>query len=98
MYKSSQSSSGGSQLIAYVIFFGFWALVAETGGCSVESGRFSSAMRQEGLTEPTQGEYDWFECGYGDVWVSSFRAKRGEMPVNGTACCGIFKGCTLRWR
>ncbi len=100
MYRSSESSSSGAwaQLIAYAIFFGFWAMVAEMGGCAVEEGRFRNAIRNEGLTEAVQSDYDWFECGYGDVWVSSFRAKRGEAPIAGTACCGIFKGCAVRWQ
>lgn len=91
--------------------------VAKAGGCSPSDGRFAGSMRSEGLHDAKRHGYDFFECGYGDVWVEGFTAKRTEvvegekivlggelvelpmthMSVDGTLCCGIFKGCTVRW-
>jgi len=93
------------EILGYLGLFFVWWVVASFGGCSVSESRFKNAMRNEGLVDATQGEYDFFECGYGDVWVSSFTARRpakkdnvdGTFAVQGTACCGLIKGCTVRW-
>jgi hypothetical protein len=39
-----------------------------------------------------------FACGKGDTYANSFTAQnpRGDQ-VSGVVCCGIFKGCTVRF-
>ena len=84
-----------------------WSTVAAFGGCSVNDDRFHKAIRNQGLEDPVKHGYNFFECGYGDVWNEGFTAKRpltGEPgtprvreTVSGTVCCGILKGCTVRW-
>ncbi len=98
--KSSASNySGGlGKAIVYAIALPIFFVVAESGGCSVNEQRFQRAARNEGLTEAVQSsDYDYFECGSGGWWVGHMDAKRGDVPVSGTLCCGIFKGCTIRW-
>lgn len=97
-----------AQVVTSLAFIFIYVIVAEAGGCSVSDGRFQNTMRNEGLVDPVQDDYDWFECGYGDTWVSSFHAQRPQvvedgqpmtrLSVDGTLCCGIFKGCTIRWQ
>ena len=63
-------------------------------------------MKNEGIIEAEQGEYDFWECGYGDTWVSHFEGrkflfneegKKLRRRVDGTVCCGLMKGCTICW-
>lgn len=103
---SSSSDSSGTGLIAYIIGVLIFCSFAECGACEVSDYRFNNATKNEGLQDVKNlNNYDYFECGYGDLWVSSFAAERkstdGETvtshSVNGTVCCGILKGCTVRW-
>lgn len=91
-----------NQFMLYLAVMFTWFAIAKSGGCAVEGGRFKTTIRQEGLYESVQGPYDFWECGYGDTWVSSFTAKRptpeGTLSVSGTMCCGMMKGCTIRWQ
>lgn len=43
-------------------------------------------------------DHGYFMCGRGDVSAIKFTAinPRGDV-VNGTVCCGWFKGCTVRF-
>ncbi len=102
MYETPSSSSNlgdfAYKLIGYAISLTLFFITAEAGGCSVDAERFQNAARNEGLTDAVQGsDYDYFECGSGDWWVDHIDAKRGDVPVSGTVCCGILKGCTIRW-
>ncbi len=105
MYETPKKKSHAPELsdntyraIGYAIMLPIFFAVAESGGCSVNAERFQNAARSEGLTDAVQGaDYDYFECGSGDWWVDHIDAKRGAVPVSGTVCCGIFKGCTIRW-
>lgn len=87
------------------ILFGLHFLTSQMGGCSPSDNRFNQAIVNSGLEDSTRKGYDYFECGYGDVWVEGFTAKRPNLgtdpvtrsTVTGTVCCGILKGCTVRW-
>ena len=97
---SRYDNDGGSgSALGTVFFIMVYALFAAMGACSVSEERFDKTMRNEGFVTSSQGGYDFWECGYGDTWVSSFSAVRAdtERRVSGTVCCGIFKGCTVRW-
>lgn len=84
----------------YLIFIGVYLMAITMGACNVDEVRFDNVMQSEGYEDVTQGKYDWFECGWGDELNSSFRAKNVStgLRVNGTVCCGVFKGCTVRWQ
>jgi hypothetical protein len=92
-----QRNENGWGFVVYLGGILLYAFFASMGACSNSEVRFDSAMRNEGFTQSVQGGYDFWECGVGDVWVNGFVAKRGEQRVSGTVCCGIFKGCTVRW-
>jgi len=103
----TRSSSSGWSLIWPLAYIFLYVTVAKYGGCSPSEVRLQGAMHSEGLQDVSRKGYDFFECGTGDVWVESFRAKRPEVvepgkpltrvTVEGTLCCGILKGCTIRW-
>ena len=98
MYSVKTSSGDGwYSTMAYILVLAPWVVLPACGACSVSEPRFDKVMESEGLTEARPAGYDWFECGTGDVWVSSFTAKRDDKRVEGTACCGWIKGCTVRW-
>lgn len=104
---SDRDSSSGVSLLALTIFTVVHFCVAKAGGCDPSDERLRKSMKAEGLEDVQTHGYDFFECGYGDVWVEGFTAKRPEVveagapmtrvTVDGTLCCGIFKGCTIRW-
>lgn len=57
------------------------------------------ALVKSGFSNVEIGEdHAFFECGSGDMSSMSFTADnpRGDR-VNGTVCCGWFKGCTVRF-
>jgi len=100
------SDSSSFLSVVYAVFLVVYCIVAASGGCSPDKARFRTAMQSSGLTNPTKQGYDFFECGYGDVWVEAFTAHSAQLSesaevkdvvVKGTMCCGIFKGCTVRW-
>jgi len=103
---SDSSSSSGYTFVGWLIMICLHFVLASAGACGVDDGRFLQAIQASGLTKPVKRGYDFFECGYGDVWVESFTAqqflpsKEGDIlgaSVQGTMCCGILKGCTIRW-
>lgn len=73
----------------------------------MDEGRFQNTLRSEGIRNGQDTGFNFFECGYGDEWVSGFTGdvtrtrKDGEgvetLTVSGTVCCGLLKGCTVRW-
>lgn len=94
------------KFVSYVVVIGFYLAIISSGACDVESARFQTTLRNEGIQQGVSTGYDFFECGYGDEWVSGFtgkvtRVKEGggteTLAVKGTVCCGWIKGCTVRW-
>jgi hypothetical protein len=55
-------------------------------------------LRKSGYTKIQTTGYSFFECGEGDTFHTGFTATNpaGER-VSGTVCCGILKGCTVRF-
>ena len=93
-------SGNGTSFLSYLVVFFVWTMVILAGGCDVDKDRFDNVMESEGLDRPTQEVYDWFECGYGDLFSSGFHATNvaTDKRVDGTVCCGLLKGCTVRWQ
>jgi hypothetical protein len=51
-----------------------------------------------GYTDITTGDYAWFECGRDDTYATRFTARNpAGKRVSGTVCCGLMKGCTIRF-
>lgn len=65
--------------------------------CTDESGA-RNALVNAGFTEIQLQGYDFFACGKDDDFASKFTASnlRGQ-KVSGVVCCGILKGCTIRY-
>lgn len=72
------------------------ALAVLCSACTDDE-RTERAPRAAGFTQIEMTGYS-FHCGEHDEFATGFRAKNasGEF-VDGSVCCGIFKGCTVRW-
>lgn len=88
--------------MGWLIFvLALWALVAVVGlsGCEDGPARGLNAIESQGFSDVTLGDYAWLGCGREDDLVRKhFTAKnvRGQR-VEGLVCCGLGKGCTVRF-
>lgn len=76
-----------------------WLIAQASGGCAADKVTATRALEAMGLREVRLGGYPWFECAKNDVFNSAFEARSatgGE--VRGAVCCGVLKGCTVRFR
>jgi hypothetical protein len=66
--------------------------------CAAEPDQARRAARAVGLRNIQLGLYPWFMCGQDDLFNTAFTATnaRGER-VKGAVCCGLGKGCTVRF-
>jgi hypothetical protein len=65
--------------------------------CSDE-GRTIRTLQQSGFTEITTTGYEPFSCGRDDDFSTGFKAKNPSgAVVTGVVCCGLMKGCTVRF-
>lgn len=57
-----------------------------------------NAIESAGLEPVKVGGFSWFTCSDSDNFSTRFTAKnpQGKL-VSGTVCCGILKGCTIRY-
>lgn len=59
--------------------------------------RSKKALQDAGYTDIELEGYAFFECGEGDNFHTGFTAKNAQgRQVQGTVCCGLTKGCTVR--
>lgn len=66
-------------------------------GCTNE-GKSRRALENHGFTEIVFTGYSWFECSEEDTFSTGFVAtNQNSETVQGTVCCGVIKGCTVRW-
>lgn len=59
-----------------------------------------TAIEAQGFTDIKLGSTPIFECAKDDSALSSYRFTAKNMngrTISGTSCCGIFKGCTIRY-
>jgi hypothetical protein len=65
--------------------------------CTDESGA-TRALQSSGFSDITITGYEVFGCGKDDLSATGFRAKSPVgRPVSGVVCCGLLKGCTVRF-
>jgi hypothetical protein len=86
------------KLVVYVLgslFFGASLLMLI--GCTDE-GRSRDTLYKAGYSDVKIGGYAYFECSDSDNFATEFKAKnpKGDV-VSGTVCCGLTKGCTIRF-
>lgn len=66
-------------------------------GCTAPD-RTKEALIKAGFTDIEIGGYDIFSCGEDDDFATKFTATNpAGLRVGGTVCCGILKGCTIRY-
>ena len=77
-------------LLAALIFLNSKACVAPV--------RAAEALEASGFTDIEVGGHAWFECAEGDSFTNTFTARNPQgVEVSGSVCCGVFKGCTIRF-
>ena len=55
-------------------------------------------LEKAGFTDISLGGYSFFECGEDDHFATKFDANNSQgLRVSGTVCCGMLKGCTVRF-
>ena len=65
--------------------------------CTDES-RAARVLRSKGHTDINITGYRYFGCSEDDVYHTGFKAKGiNGRNVSGVVCCGIMKGCTVRY-
>jgi hypothetical protein len=57
------------------------------------------ALESSGYTDVRFTGYEFFVCADNDLYSTGFVARNpaGRPEVRGTVCCGILKGCTIRF-
>ena len=97
MYRDSFDK--GFRTFQVIVVFGAFVLLAYCfgGGCD-DKPASRKALEKSGYTSIFIHDHVWFGCGHGDVSSLKFDAKNvnGER-VEGVICCGIGKGCTVRF-
>lgn len=73
------------------------AVSAMAGACTDESGA-RRALESQGFTSITFTGYRWMSCGRDDDFATGFIATNPTgKRVDGVVCCGLMKGCTVRF-
>ncbi len=67
--------------------------------CMVTNEEALDTLNKAGFKQPVVTGSNWMTCGEGDKELGAdFEAiNTSGQKVNGTVCCGIFKGCTVRF-
>lgn len=67
-------------------------------GCSTDTDEVQSTLRKAGFTNVVVGGLSPFACSEDDKMGRSFTAQNANgQSVEGVVCCGVFKGCTVRF-
>lgn len=86
----------GFKTLCSLLFF--VVLIGIQIGNWTRADKATDTLEAEGYTEIVPGDHSWFVCGQGDVSATSFAATNPlGKRVTGTVCCGLFKGCTVRY-
>jgi hypothetical protein len=67
--------------------------------CIVSDGEAKTAIVRAGFAKPVITGSNWVACREGDKMIGAdFEAiNASSQKVSGTVCCGILKGCTIRF-
>ncbi len=81
--------------VALLFFLGVFLFV---GSYKITPERMQKVFDAYGFTNAKVGDHSWFGCGNDYTYSHEFTAvsPRG-VEVSGTICCGISKGCTLKF-
>lgn len=82
----------------YVVFFIFVVLGLVMYDLNTGDEKAEKTLRDVGIT-PTQIEtWTFFDCGADDAVTRVFTGTRDGKQVNGAVCCGVLKGCYVRYK
>ena len=57
-----------------------------------------SVLKNQGFTDIAIKGWTFFGCGRGDFYRTKFYAHSStDSPTKGVVCCGLLKGCTIRY-
>lgn len=94
MTYRSQYSFRVKFAVALILVFVF----AFMAGCHTSSDSTLQTLQKSGFTAITVGGLAPWTCGADDMAGRSFVAKNPQgMLVEGVVCCGLLKGCTVRF-
>jgi len=66
--------------------------------CSVSDKQLEETLSNAGYTDVVNKGYQFLACGRDDSFSSGFTARNAlGKPVSGVVCCGLLKGCTVRF-
>ena len=65
--------------------------------CSVDLEKATRLLTAEGITNIKLTGYSWFGCGKEDEYNTGFTGIKNNIEISGYVCCGIVKGCTIRY-
>lgn len=86
------------EAIFYVIFFIFAVLGLVMYDLSAGDEKAEKTLRDIGI-KPTQIEtWTFFDCGDDDTVTRGFTGIRDGKQVQGAVCCGVLKGCYVRYK
>ena len=73
--------------------------MALMAGCLTGKQEATEALEGAGMSNVQTGGAAWFACSEDDKeWGRKFEATNAQgKRAKGVVCCGIFKGCTVRW-
>lgn len=90
----------GSDNFMKLVVYGAIVLI----GVGITVGMYASddseigALESQGLTDVHVGGWAPMACSDSDTTSKHFTAKNANgQRVKGVVCCGVFKGCTVRW-
>jgi hypothetical protein len=74
------------------------ALIFLNSKACVAPERAEETLEASGFTDIEVGGHAWFECAEGDSFTNTFTATSPKgTEVSGSVCCGVLKGCTVRF-
>lgn len=76
----------------------FLCATAGLMGCLTDDDRTRSTLQASGFSNVQPQGYSFFGCGDDDTFSTKFTATNpAGQQVSGVVCCGIGKGCTVRF-
>ncbi len=94
MYSNSEDSFWKVVLIFAAIVVTIGVTVAAYSSDDKEA----KALQRQGFTNIRVGGWSPLSCSDSDLTAKSFKAKNPQgREVEGVICCGVLKGCTVRW-
>jgi len=94
------NDSGGIIIFISMFIAGIFLFLAASGFLSRDpSGKAKELLEKQGYENVRMTGYKAFACGKDDMTSRGFDATSPNgSQVEGVVCCGLFKGCTVRFQ